>query len=326
MLFHTLEVHAGTVEGARPLFQLMVLDLVGVRHPTANTVAGPGGGDWGIDTYVGQLDQAVAVWQSKYFTTWKGEDQRGQVRASFNEVVKKSAEQGFAIDAWTLCVPNVLPPDEQQWWDGWVKRMQRKHGIRMALWNGHELRRQLMQPDAAHVLAKLLPDLATQLTPEAVAVAASLDPLSGALFVTQLREAGHVETDAARGLFFAAEALVRDVASRGNSTMTNALHDLHNQVRAEWEMIFNRHSGSAGEDGRMPDLVEAVLRAARNCDDTGGLNLRPSHRMGIAHRLVEDGRAGWVTHWREIAAAHSGAPAGELVAAMLAELSTGGAP
>lgn len=110
VLFALFQAGAGTVAGAREAFQTLVTDLVGVRYPAANEVAGPGGGDWGIDTYVGRLDDSVVVWQSKFFPVWAGDDQQQQVRDSFKQLMTKAKSEGFHVDAWTLCVPCILPP------------------------------------------------------------------------------------------------------------------------------------------------------------------------------------------------------------------------
>jgi hypothetical protein len=48
--FGRLLYEAGTEAGARSVFQMFVTDLLAVRYAAANEVAGPGGGDWGIDT------------------------------------------------------------------------------------------------------------------------------------------------------------------------------------------------------------------------------------------------------------------------------------
>jgi hypothetical protein len=65
------------------------------------------------------------------------------------------------------------------------------------------------------------------------------------------------------------------------------------------------------------------LAAART--DPPALRLRAPHRRGIAHRLVEDRRAGWVKHWRNVADVHEMPHAGELVATALAAPAAGAA-
>jgi hypothetical protein len=317
VLFKKLEFDTGSAAGARAVFQTMITDIVAVKHPTANEVAGPGGSDWGIDTYVGRLDHNIAVWQSKFFLDWKGEDQRKQVRESFNQLMKKATEEGLTVRAWTLCIPCDLPPDEQKWFDGWKSRTIRKHKVLIELWNGTGLRRLLMQPDAAAVRREYFEAGPIPAPSPPVATPTDIRSFDEALFVRQLEAAGHLETDAARGMFFAAEALVRAMAANEDKVGTAGLEEVHLEVQGLWEQRFNAAVPGADADGRMPGLVNSVLDAAANCPDPDGLRLRPAHRRGIAHRLVEDTRAGWVTHWRDIAASHQGPPAAEAVAAQL---------
>jgi hypothetical protein len=327
VLFSRLRYEAGSDAAARVVFQMLVTDLVSVRHPTANEVAGPGGTDWGIDTYVGRLDDSVVVWQSKFFLDWKGEDQRNQVRDSFNSLLENAVQEGFQVSAWTLCVPCILPPLEQKWFDGWAARMRRKHNIaRIELWNGVELRRQLIKSDAEDVKNQYFPETMSRLPSEPVATERDLHEMATALFVRQLEEAGYIETDAARGLFFAAEALARDLATRGNPAGTAALQELHLEIQALWEAHFNSALPGADNNGRMAGLIDCVLQGAANCGDPEGLRLRPAHRKGVAHRLVENARAGWVRHWRAIAEAHDGVAAADIVIAKLSSSKLGNAP
>ena len=323
VLFGRLQYAAGNEAGARSTFQMLVTDLVAVRYPAANEVAGPGGGDWGIDTYIGRLDDSVAVWQSKFFLDWKGKDQQDQVRDSLNQLMGKAADEGLHVEAWTLCVPCILPPKEQQWFDGWAKRNSRKYKVTIALWNGVQLRRHLMQEDAEHVRRAYFSETAESRATEPVLSVSDVAGLGTALFVRQLEEAGHAETDAARGMFFAAEALARDLSARENQAGVVALQELHLEVQALWEARFNAGLSLVDDAGRMAGLIDAVLQDAARCPDPEGLRLRPAHRRGVAHRLVENARAGWVRHWREIAACHEGASAAAVVAAELANVQAG---
>ncbi len=319
-LFLRLVWLAGSQEGARTLFQTMVTDLVGVSHPTANEVAAPSGSDWGIDTYVGELDVETFVWQSKYFLQWTGETQRGQVRGSFNEVQRKAKETGFSVRSWILCVPCVLPPEEQQWFDKWAKRMQREHGCAIALWNGVELRRRLLQPDAEQIRKHYFTDdSSTASEPsEAVASVPDLSNLTTSLFIRQLNEAGQVETDAAKAHFFVAEALVRDIAARGSSAGISGVEELHLELHALWELTFNDALRSADADGIIAGIVGQVLSEAARTADPEGIRLRPAHKRGVVHRLVEDRRAGWVRHWRSVAESYDGQPTQDTIHALMA--------
>jgi hypothetical protein len=150
--------------------------------------------------------------------------------------------------------------------------------------------------------------------------------MDNALFVRQLEEAGHVETDAARGLFFAAEALARDLAAREDGAGIAALEELHLEVQTRWEARYNAALPFADSHGRMTGLIDQVLKDAAGCSDPPSLRLRPAHRRGIAHRLVENAQAGWVRHWRQVAANHEATPAREAVAALLAGAPTAESP
>jgi hypothetical protein len=221
--------------------------------------------------------------------------------------MKKAAENSFTIAAWTLCVPSVLPPEEQKWFDTWAAGKRRKHkGLLVELKNGGNLRRELMRPDAAWVRNQYFSNTVQPASHIAVEVSKDLRLLEGALFVRQLHLAGHLETDAAKGYFFAAEAMARDVAARAVPAELSALNEIELDVHGEWESAFNRSIHAAAADGQMVGLVDAVTAAAGALSSSAELPLRPAHRRGIAHRLVEHVRAGWIVQWRQAANDHSG--------------------
>ncbi|MFW0775880.1 hypothetical protein ACLRGI_22240 [Paenarthrobacter nitroguajacolicus] len=305
ILFKQFEIETGTVGGARERFQQMVTDLVGLLNPGANEVAAGGGSDWGIDTYVGRLDDSILVWQSKFFIAWRGENERGQVRKSFNELVKKAEQENFKVSLWRLCVPCVLPPVEQKWFDNWSTKQKRTTGVQIELWNGVRLRQFISMDDAKSVRENYFPGSFRSTTPLPVLTAKNTTAFDSALFVRQLEEAGVLETDGAKGLFYAAEALARDIAGRGVEEEMRAFLEIHLDLLTVWEDHFNASAQQADARGRMGSFVRDVLQRAATSQDPPGIQLRPAHRRGITHRLVEDRRAGWVTHWRQVAANHS---------------------
>jgi len=312
LLFQRFEQDAGTAGGARANFQMLVTNLVKVQYPDATSVEGSGGRDWGIDTFVGQLAGGdIRIWQSKFVLTWT-EHSQGQVRKSFNDAVKNAEAKKYTIKRWTLVVPCILPPDQMAWFEGFAKRNEKKTGIAIDLWNGEELRHQLIRADAIDVRREYfphtLPPVATSTavpTAEPVQTPDDVAQFEGALFLHQLRAAGRTETDAACAIFYATEALVRDYEARGQDDALASMDELHLEVQEIWEKHFNNEAPSAPADGRMPHLVDLVINEAASCADPPGITLRPAHKKGTAHRLVENVRAGWVTDWREVAKAHA---------------------
>lgn len=314
LLFRRFEQGALTTGGARAEFELFVLDLVKVQHPTANTIKGKGGNDWGIDTLVGNLSQGrLAIWQCKFFLKWDDSKPQQQVRDSFKSAFKHGNDNRYTIASWTLCVPGVLSGDQQLWFDRWAARKKRETGVDIKLWNGYDLRHRLLQEDNREVRAEYFPDT---LAPREVAaivrpihdIAEIDDPsrFDDALFVRQLVEAGEVETDIARGLYYATDALVRDYEAKADSSAIAALKDLHMDAHRLWTQRFNAEHSTANTDGRIPGLHGRVMSDMETRPDPVGMpmQLRGAHKMGAVHRLVEDEKAGWVTHWRQVASAH----------------------
>lgn len=312
LLFARFHQGALTAGGARAEFELFVLDLVKAQMPEAGTVRGKGGRDWGIDVLVGAFSSGkLAIWQCKFVLEWSDKSPQGEIRASFNSAVKHALENGYTIASWTLVVPCGLAPDQRKWFEGWATRQRQVHRIKIDLSDGFDLRHQLLREDVVHVRREYFPDTVSPAEPRQVEGVAETDDLAqydDALFVRQLTEAGETETDAARGLFYATDALVRDFEAKRDHAAVEALKELHLDAHQVWSHGFAAERPSAQPDGRMPALHRSVMDAAGARPDPSGLALRPVHKMGAVHRLVEGSRAGWVTHWREVAAAHSEGP------------------
>lgn len=300
ILFSHFAAEAGSLAAARSRFQSLATALVAIRHPDANEVAGPGGTDWGIDTYVGSLAGDIFVWQSKFFPTWNNDDPQKQVRDSFSQLQTKASEEGLTVSSWTLCVPCILAPEQQLWFDRWAVRKKRETGTEIEMWNGLLVRRYLQQPDARQVLGEYFPTHLSEPLIEGLETTSDLAQYDNALFVRQLTEAKYMSTDSARGTFFAAEVVARDVIGRGDNEAIMGLREVDADIHNAWETKFNSYVGSADADGCMLDLVADVLQNVSALENPTGLRLRPAHRRGFMHRVVDDRRAGWVTHWKDV--------------------------
>ncbi|WP_221285942.1 hypothetical protein [Prescottella equi] len=311
MLFRRFEMDAGSDGAARANFQLLVTDLVMVQFPDATTVEGAGGRDWGIDTIAGELSGGdVRLWQSKFIMMWQDKSPRSQIYTSYKSAKTKAVENGYALKYWTLVVPCILAPKELQWFSTWKQKRLAEDNVAVDLWDGPRLRHLLQQIDAESIarryFAHLFPAPVVPTKAKRPRVAYLDDPTTydGALFVRQLHEAGRMETDVASAQFYATDALFRDFANKGDDDAVTAILELEMDVREIWENRFNQQVPFATGTGLIPEMIDEVIGKAGECADPDGVELSRAHKKGTVHRIVEKRWAGWVKHWRGIAADH----------------------
>ncbi|MDG6103100.1 hypothetical protein Daura_16460 [Dactylosporangium aurantiacum] len=300
--FAAHQVRAGNIAGARDDFEQMLAMLLAAIYPGARAItANPG--DWGIDILLGELSGLVVIWQSKYFWPVVGRSSQGQIRESFDAALAAAARNGYRLSQWVLCVPASMDPPTAQWWDNWRTRRQRDSGVAIELWHESILRGHLVRPDCAHVRRHFY-DPYTPAPAQRAPVrdlggddAAALDE---ALFVRQLRAAGHAEVGAAKREYFNAELLAREVLDKRLPAEVLALAEADGVVHGIWEARFNAVAALAA-DPRLPGLHAEVMREIRESGVfPAQLRAGPVHRCGLMHRVVQDRRAGWVRHWRDI--------------------------
>jgi hypothetical protein len=312
--FRVHAVRGGSDDFGRVDFHRMLTALIQIQQPTAIEVR-PDPGDWGIDTFVGSLIDSVSIWQSKYFYERIGPTQQAQIRESFDSAMKNATKEGYQVESWTLCVATELSAPELKWWAGKVRKWKQAHpDLHIELWEASRLRGMLMSPDAAHVLVEFYgPARDWFVHPVAAPFALPTAELSAtpgyedALFMRQLHVAGASETDAQRHAYFHAELLARDIAARGVPEQLAALCDLDLEVHAVWEQHWNdpQQTPTPAEYGPSAlRLLASVLAAVRALAPPQQLPVPPRHVRGMLHRVVEDGRAGWVIDWRDVAAQH----------------------
>lgn len=148
--FEAHVVRTGSADGARADFETMIAQLVRCLRGQARTVAA-NPGDWGIDVVVGQLNDAVDVWQSKYFRPVVSSKHQQQIRDSFRAAVSAADRHGYELSSWTLCVPASMDGPTTKWWDGWRKRQRERTGVAIALWDETELKALLATDEAGAV-------------------------------------------------------------------------------------------------------------------------------------------------------------------------------
>jgi hypothetical protein len=295
--------------GGRDRFEHFVTRGVKAVHPEAKPVR-PNPGDWGLDTYMGQLWKGqVRVWQAKFFLDGLGDSQKAQIRKSYDTARAKAEEKGYDVIAWTLCLPIDLSAEERLWWDEWSAGRQEEDDIEIRLWDRAEFEVQMGKPDAADVRLEYFPHLDPIHEPQPPEVLEPDDPtrLDELLFVHQLRAAGLTELDSAKAQFYNAELIVRDLADKNLDRRAASYRGMQSDYRSTWEDRFNHHCAlNEGED-LLPELHPDVMERIDLSHDTNPREpfpLTKTHRKGALHQVVEAGQAGWTRAFRDIAKKH----------------------
>lgn len=304
--FAYLRIKGSGEAGARDLFQKLVAQLVALRRPGADQIEGAGG-DWGIDIYVGVLEPrgSLAIWQAKYFVNGVKRPQRNQIEEAFDTAVRKAREEGYMVKAWTLCLPSNLSPAETTWWNKFRRERSKETGIAIDVWSHTRLERLLLSKDAA-ALRRSYFDWDESVVPLPVRRLPQDGRYDKALFVAQLLTAKVTETESAKTQFFNAELLVREVTDKQVTDELRELETRDAEVLALWEPRYGKYEASPDGDGRrlhaeVMEAIEGHHRASRPRTLRAGM----IHTLGLMHRSVEMGRAGWCRGWREVARDHS---------------------
>ena len=301
--FHSHIVRTGSEAGARADFEQMVTALIAAVLPGVRAVrASPG--DWGIDTFVGRLDSgSVTIWQSKFFLDGIKEPQKPQIREAFKSALRNAERHNFTIDQWVLCIPTSMDGPATKWWDGWRRRTIKDNHLAIELWDETQLRQKLISPEAREVRNFYYGSGQMPSHGPPVLEVPESESYDHALFVRQLLEAGHCELNAAKREFFNADLIAREVRDKGVPEEMAQLVGADAAVNSLWEHRYN--AACLRESGRLlPSLHTKVMGDIRS----ERASLMPVittslvHVCGLVHRVVEEGRAGWVRDWRSIAA------------------------
>lgn len=254
-----------TEDGARVVFAEIVNQCARSVYPGARAVR-PDPGDEGIDTFFGELDGDLHVWQSKYFCEGVDKAQQAQIRASWKSCTESTCIGRVA--RWTLCVPIELSVPEIQWWQKWRKQESGKWGCQIELWSKTEFVSFHSRTDLSSVFAAALQRNVSHPNFDAAVSAMrsggrsavllrklpTRDHLRDAVFVRKLEAAGISQHRAARTAFYNFELLRAAVEEGGNPEEVAALDDLQERVFDLWEREYN--ACGPGELGR--PLVRAV--------------------------------------------------------------------
>jgi len=308
--FRMLINQAGNVEGARVLFQKLIASLVRVRYKDAREIR-PSPGDWGIDVLVGKLTGISLVWQAKYFIDGLGESQKEQVRTSFAKLMMKVEEKGLSINAWTLCIPLSLSPDETVWWEKWQKRNAKKYKIKIELMDETAIRSELESPDAEPIkmgyfgqnptiMYYFLQAMANRSERE-IQELPEPSLYEEALFIRKLRARGTAEYASAKTQFFNAELLTEEILDKGDLSEITAIRSLREKLRSMWETRFNNACTiNEAEVIKVYPLLMTVIEE----QDKESLSSQETkatfvHKQGMVHQMANRCEVGWTRRFRE---------------------------
>lgn len=314
-----LEIQAGTVEGARTLFEKLIVHLMKVQYKDAKRIRSERG-DWGIDAIKGELSSGTCiVWQAKYFINGIDEPQKKQIRNSFEQVVKKSKEKGFKINTWYLCIPCSLSPEETKWWESWHKKKTKETNIRIGLIDETEIEARLMTSDAEHIRLGFFGDVPSMVNYYLQSIRGMKERdiqqlpdeklYEKSIFIKKLIVAGIQETIAARTQFFNAELLKSEIHDKGDDNELNELLSLYEKIRSMWESRFNEALNSENPEREVPKVYSKMLQSIENMDKeilrSPKLMASFLHKQGFMQQLADRCEIGWTQDFRTLDDEHN---------------------
>lgn len=314
-----LEIQAGTVEGARTLFEKLIVHLMKVQYKDAKRIRSERG-EWGIDAIKGELSSGTCiVWQAKYFINGIDEPQKKQIRNSFEQVVKKSKEKGFKINTWYLCIPCSLSPEATKWWESWHKKKTKETNIRIGLIDETEIEARLMTSDAEHIRLGFFGDVPSMVNYYLQSIRGMKERdiqqlpdeklYEKSIFIKKLIVAGIQETIAARTQFFNAELLKSEIHDKGDDNELNELLSLYEKIRSMWESRFNEALNSENPEREVPKVYSKMLQSIENMDKeilrSPKLMASFLHKQGFMQQLADRCEIGWTQDFRTLDDEHN---------------------
>jgi hypothetical protein len=305
-----LEVDSGSVEGARSLFQKLILHLVKLKHKTAQDVR-PCPGDWGIDVLVGQLTSGTClIWQVKYFMDGIDDGQKTQIKDSFKQLIEKAQKEKFKVDVWYLCVPCVLSNKEIKWWETWGAEKTAETNIPIKLIALADIEQILMTPEAEGIRTQF--NLGNHQVGVRTTVERAIKEMpdgkasqyENSLFIRKLVLAGITENMSARSQFFNAELVQKEIHDKGDLEELKELTGLYEKIHSMWETRFNEALLSQNPEMETKKVYAEMLKSIEQTDK--GILSSPKilatffHKQGFMQQLANICKVGWTPDYRSL--------------------------
>jgi hypothetical protein len=292
-------------EGARYIFESACEKALKKEFDDAYSVkCNPG--DEGIDVFVGDFSEPIAVYQCKFFIDSIGDSQKKQIRDSFKTAIESKE---YKLKEWFLCVPTVFDIDEHKWWATWKKKTSKIHNIKIELMDSTSLlglfRKHKVDEEVFDLEERIKLDEIHKFLIEREKYIKEVfsKPLeidySSSIFISKLKSANiteHLKNYETQ--FFNAEILEKTVNSKGIEKEKKELTSLKFNIHDLWLTQYTKHADSADGNNligtvneRIEDLSESVLKTS--------LEISLLEKKGMLHQFANDCEIGWVKNYKE---------------------------
>lgn len=294
-----------TPGGARDVFAEIVNQCVLAVYGNCHSIQ-PNPGDDGVDTFAGEFDEDLHVWQSKYFVS---DIDQSQIRDSWKSV---TTSKNFAVPKkWTLCIPHEMTVKDATWWTGWKKKSSAAANCAVELWTRSQFVKFSFRPDLKQVFRHAL-RMDEQHSSAEKAVAAmrearqhfikELPPdksYDDAVFIKKLEKADIKQHKAIRTAFYNFELWRQRIEQEADPVKLEALSDLQLKIHALWESAYV----ACEPDHLGRDLFVEVDKLIESEDHNRlftPLQAHLIHKKGALHYWADLCEIGWTKDFKDI--------------------------
>jgi hypothetical protein len=264
-------------------------------------------GDFGIDIFIGDMSEAIDVFQCKFFAKDFADVQKKQIRDSFKTAIETKE---YRMKSWTLCLPLNLTLGQHKWWAKWSseqRRNNKKLKIRLinasmliGLSKTQRLFNELFEREEMLILEKILLILKQQELgmKEVLKKPKHLD-YSGNLFTYKLTQAGiNDHHDLIKTEFYNAEILRNNIESRGIAAEVEELHSLTENVHRLWVTQYMGYDDEVNGRKLLHKTYESLESQYDRALETKVIRVSEVEKRGVLHQLSDRCEIGWIRNYK----------------------------
>lgn len=286
------------IRSARKYFEQFVFEFIRIKYDYRSSVKQirEAPGDWGIDVICGDFYDQNIIWQCKFFIDKIDKTQQGQIRKSYESLLKKSKEKRFKICRWILCIPIILSAQEEKWWNGWKKKMENKNSIPIEYLTLSHFREKHKDHEFQNLLRKyfLNGDI---LVPDPEVSEDILEELyEDWNFIKHINKSD-ITADLIniKRMFYIAEFFETDIMQKKSNHEISQLNTIYHELFTIWENFHNIvYSSREDDDGndvysQVRNYVINNIQQFRN----RFYNLSISALIGLVFKLSDENKIHW---------------------------------